>query len=53
MSQDEKEKDDLEITPDEIQDLDLPEEEGEEVRGGRPPVVGTQGCTGPADCLNE
>lgn len=51
MPKDEKEKEELEVTPDEIQDLDVPGEEGEEVRGGAPPKMSTKSCTCSEDCL--
>jgi hypothetical protein len=50
VSKDEEEKDELELTPEEIQDLDVPENEGDEVKGGRPPVVGTVTCSGTPEC---
>jgi hypothetical protein len=53
MSEGEKEKEDLEAKPDEIQDLDVPGEEGEEVRGGLPPKIMTKTCTCSEDCLTQ
>lgn len=53
MPKDEKERDDLEVTPDEIQDLDVPEKEGEEVKGGLPPKIITKSCTCSEDCFSN
>lgn len=50
MSRDKKEDDELDSTPDEIQDLDVRENEGEEIKGGIP--ARTSGCTCSGDCIS-
>jgi hypothetical protein len=43
---------DLNVTPEEIEDLDAPDEESDAVRGGMAPVISTKGCTCSKDCLS-
>jgi hypothetical protein len=41
------ERDELDTTSEEIEDLDAPEQEGEEVKGGKPKIITptkTSGC---------
>jgi hypothetical protein len=52
MFADEKHGDDLDLSQEEIEDLDAPEKEGEDVKGGMKPVISTRGCTCSKDCLS-
>jgi hypothetical protein len=48
---DEKDNEELDDKPEEIEDLDAPDEEGENVKGGMPKIM-TKGCTCTQDCLS-
>jgi hypothetical protein len=48
---DEKGDEELDSTPEEIEDLDAPDEEGEDVKGGMAPKIISKGCTCNMDCL--
>ena len=50
---DDDDKDDLDAKPEEIEDLDAPDQEGEDVVGGAKPVILTKGCTCSQDCLTQ
>jgi hypothetical protein len=52
MFSDEKQGDDLDLTQEEIEDLDAPTKEGDDVKGGMAPVISTKGCTCSKDCLS-
>jgi hypothetical protein len=49
---DEDKGDELDSTPEEIEDLDAPDEEGERVKGGMAPKIITKGCTCNMDCFS-
>ena len=46
-----QEGDELDVTPDEIEDLDAPDKEGEDVKGGMPKII-TKSCTCGSDCFS-
>jgi hypothetical protein len=47
----EREGDDLDVSSDEIEDLDAPDKEGEDVKGGMPKII-TKGCSCNQDCFS-